>query len=451
MENLYGRKVIYTNKDEITRNNVIDMLDSAIAKHSQNRTQIEYLFKYYKGNQPITQRTKEVRPEICNRVTENRANQIITFKTGYLVGEPVQYIALDKEDGISEKVDLLNKLCRSEDKAGVDRQIVENAYICGTGYRFILPDSEYQEGVDEAPFEMFSLDPANTFVVYSSAYGHKPMAGVYFVENDEDVTYFVYTEREYFKIVDGDIVEVKPYTLGIIPIIEYPANNARIGAFEPVITILDAINNLDSNRMDGIEQAIQQLCVAYNCKFDETVTANKIRESGMLCLTSVGENKADFKILSEQLDQTGTQILKEDLNKAVLEIVGMPSQSDGNGSESSNNGAVILRNGWQLAEARAKDSETMFKSSERYTIKLILRICSSLNALELSAGSIEPHFTRRNYEDIYTKAQVLNLLLSNEKVAPKLAFQSCGMFIDSEEAYRESLPYIEQAFRNLTS
>ena len=45
-------------------------------------------------------------------------------------------------------------------------------------------------------------------------------------------------------------------------IFEYEANTARMGAFEPVLTMLDAINTVQSNRIDGVEQGpVQSLMV----------------------------------------------------------------------------------------------------------------------------------------------------------------------------------------------
>ena len=35
-------------------------------------------------------------------------------------------------------------------------------------------------------------------------------------------------------------------------------------------------------------------------------------------------------------------------------------------------------------------------------------------------------------------------MLASEKIAPKLAFQTCGLFIDSEEAYKESVEWIAE-------
>ena len=49
-----------------------------------------------------------------------------------------------------------------------------------------------------------------------------------------------------------------------IPIIEYPINSARLGAFEIVLSVLDAINTVQSNRLDGIEQFVQSLIVLIN-------------------------------------------------------------------------------------------------------------------------------------------------------------------------------------------
>ena len=89
---MFGRKMITTDADFVDNNNIVEELEKAMNKHMFNREEIEYLWNYYKGKQPILARTKEVRPEICNKIVENRANEIVSFKVGYLCGEPTQYI-----------------------------------------------------------------------------------------------------------------------------------------------------------------------------------------------------------------------------------------------------------------------------------------------------------------------------------------------------------------------
>ena len=66
------------------------------------------------------------------------------------------------------------------------------------------------------------------------------------------------------------------------------------------------------------------------------------------------------------------------------------------------------------------------------------------NKIDLKLSDIDIKFTRRNYENLWQKAQVLDLLLRNDKVAPQLAFQVCGLFPNSEEAFDLSSKYYEE-------
>jgi len=63
----YGREVIYTNAKEINETNLAKELAKAISIHWQNRREIDYLDKYYSGDQPILYRQKNIR-KACNNV-----------------------------------------------------------------------------------------------------------------------------------------------------------------------------------------------------------------------------------------------------------------------------------------------------------------------------------------------------------------------------------------------
>lgn len=75
-----GRRVIKSSVKEITDGNVVEVLQKALSDHAFNRSEIDYLWNYYKGKQPILNRKKDVRPKICNKIVENRANEIVSFK-----------------------------------------------------------------------------------------------------------------------------------------------------------------------------------------------------------------------------------------------------------------------------------------------------------------------------------------------------------------------------------
>ena len=80
----FGREKIYTDYDVVTAGNVLDILEHSFDKHSDNAREIDYLYEYYKGNQPVLNRTKEYREEILNKIVVNRANMIVDFNIIYL-------------------------------------------------------------------------------------------------------------------------------------------------------------------------------------------------------------------------------------------------------------------------------------------------------------------------------------------------------------------------------
>lgn len=435
-ETLYGRRVIYTDCLEITEKNLLSVLDKALSTHGKNRGEIQYLYDYYKGKQPIRNRTKEIRPEINNKIVVNRANEIVSFKVSYLMGEPVQYVSRSKDD-ISENLNRLNEYVFAEDKAVKDTELAKWFTICGTAYRMVLPDKLKEE--DESPFEIFTLDPRYSFVVYHSGLGNKPMMGVKTVLlEDNTELHSIYTKNMYFEVKDGVITKKEKHSLGTIPIIEYPANPERLGAFEIVIGLLDAINETASNRLDGVEQFIQALLILKGVDIDSE-EFKTLKENGGLKVPLEG----DAYYLIQELNQTQTQTLVDDMYDTVLTICGMPNRNGGS-STSDTGSAVIMRDGWTNAESRAKDTETMFKMSEKQFLRIAIQFANTLRNMDLKLSAIDIRFTRRNYENIQVKSQVLTTMLNNDKIHPRLAFAHSGLFVDPELAYTQSVEYAKE-------
>ena len=458
-----GRTKIMSDEPEITSGNVEIVLKESLTTHWKNSSDIDYLYNYYKGEQPILNRVKVIRPEITNKIVENRANEIVSFKVGGLCGEPLQYVSRGSTDAISNGINKLNDLMLLCGKSSLDKELIEWAYIGGTSYRMVMPNSGYINSEivprlknrrtdfseDEAPFEIYTLDPRYSFVVYHSGLGEKPLIGVkYVVRNDGSIVYSVYTNDKYYEFTALAPFDVFKKTIETtrsfsdIPIIEYPLNNARLGAFEIVLPILDAINTVQSNRLDGIEQFVQSLIVLVNSEIDED-KAKLLREAGLITLKSYGENKPGIKIIAEQLDQQQTQTLVDYMYQTVLNIAGMPNRNGGS-STSDTGSAVVMRDGHSSAESRFKSDELMVKESERKFLKLILKMLRSTIGTTLKLADIETKFTRRNYENGLSKSQILTTMLANDKIAPALAFAQCGMFSDPEDAAKMSAEHYEK-------
>lgn len=447
---LYGRDMILTDQKVVDKENVLSVLNAAITVHDGNKRDIEYLYNYYKGKQPIKSRVKEVREEINNIVEENHASEIVDFKVGYTLGEPIQYIARTDGSGVDDEISKLNEYVLSEDKPAKDRELLEWNQICGTAYRIILPDANADDDMDEAPFEIYTLDPRQTFIVRLNDLGNPPVMAVTFVKQQDGTTvYSCYTNDRFFRVSIGDDgetgIEELPNALGI-PIIEYPANNARMGAFEKVLDLLDALNTVQSNRVDGVEQFIQSFILFHNVDIDEE-KYDALRVKGLIKVQDPNpQMKGDVKMLTSELNQTQVQTLKDDIYDMVLVICGMPNRNGGS-STSDTGKATYLRDGFAAAEVQAKATETIFSKSENECLRKILKICKDLSGLNLKPSAVKIHFTRRNYENITEKATVLTMMLGSDKIAPRLAFSHCGMFADPEMAYKMSEEYTKEQER----
>lgn len=439
-----GRKKILVNTESITSENIIKYLKEAINTHEKNQREENYLYEYYKGNQPILNREKKIRPTINNKIVVNKANEIVSFKTGYLLYSPIQYASKSNEQ--SDEISTLNSYMDIKNKVTIDKEVVDYMHICGVGVKILLQS----DNGDDIPFDMYSADPRDTFVIYSATLiGEPPIMGVrHYIDVDstgvlKTNVYECYTKDMYYKIREEQIVQQAGNALKQIPIIEYPLNNARIGAFEIVLSLLDAINNVQSNRNDGIEQFVQSLLLFHNVDID-TEKVETLNEIGAIKFRDINPSlQGEIKYLVSQLDQTNTQTLVDDLVDSVLAIVGMPPTKN-NGSSAETGMATIMQDGWYLAEARAKDTENLFKASERQLLKLVTYICNNTSDLKLDYKDIDIKFTRKNYENIQSKVQVLIAMLQNEKIAPRLAFATANLFPDSEGAWIESKEYMAQ-------
>lgn len=221
----FGRQIIYTNAKQITSQNIVEELNKALVIHNQNAIEIEYLDRYYRGDQPILYRKKVNRPEVNNKIVLNLAYELVERKTADICAEPIQYVLRGTDDKKSEEITQLNITMDSESKQEVDIDICRWRSICGTAYRFIGNDEGQGELLDESDFALSSENPIYTFVVYFS--NGKPAFSCQIREGENGETiYFCYTNSQWFEITDGKIKDSGINGNRAVPVIEYP-NNAR--------------------------------------------------------------------------------------------------------------------------------------------------------------------------------------------------------------------------------
>ena len=467
---LFGRKQIFCDKTNIDKTNILEVLGEAYAIHEQNRAEMLYLFEYVKGRQPILDRQKQIRPEINEKIVDNMASEILEFKLGYEFGSSISYVQRARKDiksrnalfsffkklftsDESKKEDLrvsaINEMMVEECKAAKDLMLAKDVKTCGVGYRLILP-KKIKIGV--SVFDLLVLNPMNTFVVYSNDAYREPILGVsYFPHRDGSVTFGCYTKTSYFKIEMGitkgfeDWFEEKPNTVGMVPIIEYINDYDRMGCFERVIPLMDALNTIDSDRVNDIAQHVQNILWGDNVALD-TEQYKKLRDDGMILTKSEQGRTATLKYLESVLNQSENQTLVDYVKQQILDITNTPSRSELSGG--STGSATNMSTGWMAAETDAKEKEQIWSASERRETAIILKIIKDSNEVdadiaELNLSDIEIKFSRSRTYDLATKCNSLSALIGIG-IDPLRAIEVVGLFTDPQQVALDSAERIDR-------
>ena len=456
---MFGRLDIYSTYDELTEDVVLEELNSALVYHIRNMLQEEFLYWYARGVQPILNRKKDIREDILNIVQVNTAAEIVDFKNGFFLTQPACYTARRK--GVQNKLKKLNEYLYRSGKHDADNRVADWFHRVGKGVLFVEPNDD-----SEVPFLAYALDPRSAFTVYSLRPGGKAVMGVNFVTRDGKAMFDVFTDKMVYHcsgVVKGRMISTEPNcdymvtatsldysepnVLGYIPIIEYRYNSVNTACYELAIPLLDELSNLASNACDGVEQFIQSLAIAVNCEFPENTTITDIRKAGMIALRSVGENKADFKVLSEQLDQTQTKVLMDSLREEVLRICAMPNRSNGGSTYDTTGAAILASYGWYQADCSRRNTEDLFRDSNRQFDKIVIEILKRKGLLDIDLNDFALGFTNGETTNVQAKAQAFQTLMA-AGLHPELAAEKSGISNDPVKDMKMSEKWIEARWGN---
>ncbi len=449
---LRGRREIFTDESVITKENICKVIEKAFEIHKTNAAEIKYLQEYERGKQPILNRVKEVRPEINFKVVENHAAEITAFKVGYVFGSPITFVQrasvdVDGTNGETDdkRISVLNEMMFEEGKQTQDQRLGKDISVCGVGYRMILPR---KNKVGISAFSLTRLNPRTTFIIkFNNIYRDTAVGVTYVVLEDGTKIFGAYTKDAYYEIEHGTsgwkIKSVTDLRLGLVPIIEYKNDDERMGCFERVVSLLDALNEATSDRLNGLAQFVQSILWMNNCEVD-TEQMNQLKDKLGLLTKSEPGNPASVQYLTATLDQSQTQTLIDYLYEQILQIAGVPGREQSTGGNTGQ--AIMLSNGWQIAETHARTVEQFFEESEKEALKVILRILNTTekgDIAKLKLSDIEVKFSRNRTDSLLVKTQgLMNQLTAG--IHPLIAITNCGLYSDPQSVWNDSRPYMQK-------
>lgn len=475
----FGLEPIYLpgNTPLNTREEVAEALKAVLHIHQRNSMQIDAMYRRYLGDVPIWEKCKLTRPEINHKVVENWLWAVVQFKLGFEAPTGITYTTAD-EDQATLPIHVLNDCARLDEAEQKNAEAAEWKYVCGTSYKLVRPNAD--EGPDDAPYYTAALDPRYSGVIYSADPRRVPLIGFSYAESwvgaggemriaVELTAYAAGTEYRWIVGVDnpfavsyrtavlfhpqaewvasGDEVQLYPT---YIPIVEEKLNPARMGYVALLSSLADAMNSLQSHRLDNIASFVEALLVFINCRAPRDKKTNKpidIVSGQSLMVKGTPDMPASVQYLSAQLDQNGAQITKDDLLDAFYEVAGMPSRSARSSGGGDTGNAVLLRDGWGDADTRRNTTvkETRSAETKMLRIKLAILRDSDVEAFRIDGITLAdvyidiPHNRNNN---MLVKAQTLQILLGLG-IDGEVSFRAVDLFEDANADWEKSRDGVE--------
>lgn len=460
---LRGRQKIYTEFKEVNATNIIPILKKAYSKHQQNVREIQYLFDYERGEQPLP-RPKEIRPEINIQVNSGLPNYIKRFKIGYFWGNPIMLVQrgnteLHETDSSNDDLGIssLNELLQnSQNISYQDQGMAEFVEISGVGHKMVDIKTDFPRNTDgdyrDALVDDYYLDSKYAFCVYHNGPGQKKVLGVSFTKIGSKLYFTCFTDKERFEITGWEIKIQQKNPLNMIPIVEFEKSYDRMGCFERQTSKIDALNAKESDMANDISQRTQELWWGDNVKFKEDDNGNPITpKSGQWVLTFSEDGKvAKIQPLSGTFDISGTLETATNDRITILQDAYVPIQYSSSGGGSTGV-ATDMSSGWSAAELDACQEQQMIEKGKREELELILRAIQFVPSdilpedapiRKVHSADVDFKFLRSKNYDMSIKANAFATYFNNG-VHPRHALKEINAFPDVEQVYLDSKPMFD--------
>lgn len=347
----------------------------------------------YEGRHCILDRTRPSgMPNI--RLVHDYPRYISTMAAGYLAGRPVKYESEEQKEALQAVLDCYER-CAAD---SVDAELARNASIYGRGVELVFADGDAQP-------RTVSLEPERAFVVYDDTVEKKPLMGVYLLPRLDDLgaeagwDTMVYTDREIFRFSGAGLGEVgalkerKMHFFGGVPMVEYWNGEDERGDFEGVMTLIDAYDRLQSDRVNDKSQFVDALLLLYGCTMETDdrgrSPGQQLREDKLLALP---DSDARAEWLCKQMGEADVEVLKNALAADIHKLSMVPDLSDERfgGNESG----VAMRYKLLGLEQLTGIKERWFREALRERMRLFANFMAMRGSEQLDVRRVRMLFSR---------------------------------------------------------
>lgn len=371
-----------------------EVLNACVQEFLTGAERRQRLRSWYEGRHEILDRTRAAGlPNV--KLVHDYPRYISTMAAGYLVGRPVEYEAEEAQQSALDAVKERYSRCAVD---SVDAELAKNASIYGRGVELVFAD-------ESALPRTASLEPWNGFVVYDDTVERRPLFGVHLRERLDEMggtegwDTVVYTDREIITFTSaalGDVGRVKervPHFFGAVPMVEYWNSEDERGDFEGVMTLIDAYDRLQSDRVNDKSQFVDALLLLYGCTMETDdrgrTPGQQLREDKLLALP---DSDARAEWLCKQLSESDAEVLKKALAADIHKLSMVPDLSDE--QFGGNKSGAAMRYKLLGLEQLTGIKERWFREALRQRLRLFANFLAVRGAPKLDAEAVRMVFKR---------------------------------------------------------
>ena len=422
------------------------VLNDVIAYNEQYKGRFEMLEQYYLGRHSILDRDKDGRLS-NNKVVVNHAKYITDTNVGYLLGNPVDYQPSDGYD-IEPLLDAYKKQTIND----LDSEIAKDVSIFGMQYEYVYAN-------ENAEPKSCEVDNKNTIIVYDDTVEHNKLFGLIYRPIYEGATFkyweIIYVDKNVkrtYKSFTKRLQQIgtdEPHAFGDVPIICYKNNPEVMGDYEPVISLIDAYNLLQSDRINDKEQLVDAILLFYGMDFDNE-QAEMLRESRMLANLPT-DGKAEY--LTKTLQEGDVDILRQNIEADIHKISMVPNMSDQNFV--GNSSGVAIRYKLLAFEQNIKNKERYMEKGLTERFKLYNQFLYTQSKMDIvPVEEVDTVFKRNLPSNDFEISQMINNLadyVDAETLISQLSFiKDASEIVKLKAAEDEAKPKaaFDDAFNN---
>lgn len=418
----------------------VEIIKKIIEKHRGSEIpRLENLNKYYHAKNPIL--AKQVADETLpnNKIAHPYASYITDTLTGYFMGQGVSYSSLEEA-----AADELQMVLEYNDEQDQNMELAKDASIFGSAIELLYID-------EDAQVRLKRLDPREIIVVYDDTLNNDILYGIrYFICEDwvADKTYLqveVYTDKEVitYKSTENlssfqEISRV-PHYFSMCPIVVYDNNEEEIGDFEPVLSLIDAYDKMESDSLDDFDYFVDAYLCLSGLQADKEDIAS-MKENRVILLDS----DSDAKWLTKTGSDSTIENVKIRLDKDIHKFSKTPDMSDE--SFAGNASGVAIKYKTMPMENVVSIKERKFKKGLQRRIELIF-VMLGLKGSAFDWRSIDISFTRNlptNETEIANVVNTLSNVVSKETLLAQIPFvENVDDEMERLEKEKESNPFYD--------